>query len=349
MQVVTENKQNLDLQNIQEQVSTNDKSQQCQASSIEKKYVCSFEDCNYSFLYPYQLKKHIERHSGEHKHECDFCEKKFFSLKNLREHKETHGVISSYACSNCDITFSSLLSLKGHNRSRKHLEKVLLKACRYTCDICQKPLATKEEQKYHYSNSHPKYKPYPCIACNKRFIVEHDQKIHFEITHNGKTRAECKPKKTYKCDLCVETYPMLNKLKQHHKDKHPNKKPYTCNFCDKSFFYANVKARHHKDKHPNEKPLKNYQTTLASNDKQNFYQDKNKDQTLELADQSLPSISSVEDINNTKSNQYQLSEWPDDCQLNIFSEESFINENDISDISGDIDDIDDIKQMMGLL
>ncbi len=372
MQVVIENKQNLDFQPPQQQVGINTKSQQCQAkcqaSSIEKKYVCSFEDCNDSFLYPYQLNNHLAQHAGKNKYGCNLCEKKFFSSKRLRKHKETHGVFSSYSCSICDMTFASQLSLKEHNISRRHLDRVLLKDRKYTCDLCQKPLATKQEKKYHYSRSHPKYKSYSCIACDKKFVTERGRKLHFEKIHNGKALAECKQKKTYKCDLCVATYPQATKLKQHHKDKHPNKKPYTCNFCDKSFYSKAIRDRHHKNKHPNEKPLKNYQTTLASNDKQNFYQDKNKYQTLELANQSLPSISSVKDINNTNSNQYlgeitqldmtsieetinednnqyQLSKWPDDCQLDIFSEENFINENDISDISGDIDDI---KQMMGM-
>ncbi len=93
MQVASTNEQNIDLQNVQQQVIVNVKSPQGQASSIQKKYRCYFKDCNYSFLCLAELKRHIKRHSGKHKYDCDLCEKKFFSPKNLRKHKETHGVI----------------------------------------------------------------------------------------------------------------------------------------------------------------------------------------------------------------------------------------------------------------
>jgi hypothetical protein len=53
-------------------------------------------------------------------------------------------------------------------------------------------------------------------------------------------------------------------------------------------------------------------------------------------------MTSIEETINEDNNQYQLSEWPDDCQLDIASEEDFINENDISD------EINELKQMMGL-
>ena len=368
MQVASTNEQNIDLQNVQQQVIVNVKSPQGQASSIQKKHICYFEDCDDSFLYPYDLRRHIELHKRNKIYECDIdkCKKKFISLKKLRAHKTEHVEILSYTCSTCNTTFAENKNLTAHYKSRNHLA-VLSKTHKYTCDICPETFHSIQIQECHYLKLHPEYKAYLSTVCDNRFNTIRAKNSHYIKYHTGKTKAECKQKKIHKCDLCAKTCRTLSNLKRHHKDQHPNEKPYICNFCDKSFFYASAKARHHKEKHPNEKPLKNYQTTLASNDQQNFYQDENKDQTLELADQSLPSISSEEDINNTKSNQYlgeitqldmtsieetinednnqyQLSEWPDDCQLDIESEEDFINENDISDISYDINEL---KQMIG--
>ncbi len=364
MQVVIENKQNLDFQPPQQQVVSNAELKQYRVGSINKRYRCNI--CDDRFLYPYELTNHIAKHTGNEKYECniDKCKKKFFSAISFRKHKESHGVFSNYLCSICNKSLASSYSLEAHNISKKHLTMASLKHNRYTCDICPETFSSKRKKEYHCSISHPEYKPYPCSACNKRFVTLQVQKHHYKTIHNNKTQA--KHIKKYKCDLCDKGYPKLKRLTRHHKKRHPNQNPYICNLCDKNFLNKSTKVHHQKTQH--EELLKNHKITLASNDKQNFYQDKNKYQTLELANQSLPSISSVKDINNTNSNQYlgeitqldmtsieetinednnqyQLSKWPDDCQLDIFSEENFINENDISDINGDVNEL---KQMMDL-
>ena len=210
MQVAPTNEQNIYLQNVQEQVIFNVKSQQYHASSIQKKYICPVENCNDSFLFPSTFKIHIELHTGKQKYECNLCKKNFFSSKRLRIHKEIHGEVSPYACSSCNTTFSNRQNLTIHNRSKKHLDTVLLKTHKYTCDICQEPFTTQQQQKYHYSKLHPEYRAYPCTACDKRFVTLQVQQVHYETIHNGKKKSECKKIKAYKCDLCVETYPKLN-------------------------------------------------------------------------------------------------------------------------------------------
>jgi transcriptional regulator NrdR family protein len=287
VQVVIENKQNLDFQPPQQQVVSNAELKQYRVDSIKKQHKCN--TCDYRFLYPYQLKNHIAKHTGNEKYECniDKCKKKFLSLKSFKNHKESHGVFLNYACSICNITFANQKTLTIHNsKSKQHLTLVSLKHNKYTCDICPETFSSKHKKAYHCSRRHPEYKPYTCSACNKRFVTLQVQKRHDKIIHNNKTQAKYK----------------------------------------------------------------------------------NEDKALELADKSLPSILSVEDINNTNSsqylggvtqldmtsieetinednNQYQLSEWSDDCQSDIESEEDFINENDIGDIN---DNINELKQMMGL-
>jgi transcriptional regulator NrdR family protein len=261
VQVVIENKQNLDFQPPQQQVVSNAELKQYRVDSIKKQHKCN--TCDYRFLYPYQLKNHIAKHTGNEKYRCDIdkCKKKFLSLKSFKKHKESHGVFLNYACSICNITFANEKTLTNHNsKSKQHLTLVSLKHNKYTCDICPETFSSKHKKAYHCSRRHPEYKPYTCSACNKRFITLQVQKRHDKIIHNNKTQAKYK----------------------------------------------------------------------------------NEDKALELADKSLPSI---EETINEDNNQYQLSEWSDDCQSDIESEEDFINENDIGDIN---DNINELKQMMGL-
>ncbi|XP_037963917.2 gastrula zinc finger protein xFG20-1 isoform X1 [Plutella xylostella] len=86
----------------------------CHKPKEERKYKCSFTDCDKTFNFPHHLKHHELTHTNTKQYHCSICSKGFIQAHHLKRHLKTHKPESWVSCSLCPKTFSSLYSLKRH-------------------------------------------------------------------------------------------------------------------------------------------------------------------------------------------------------------------------------------------
>ena len=100
--------------------------------------------------------------------------------------------------------------------------------------------------------------PTPCKFCDKKFSDTDELKQHMEKRHEDLLRSkdvsldsaltgnlpniqlqpttEGRPRRSYKCNICKETFRMPSLLMQHQKQRHrSNSRPMQCSYCDKKF------------------------------------------------------------------------------------------------------------------
>ncbi|XP_066246590.1 zinc finger protein OZF-like [Euwallacea similis] len=105
-------------------------------------YVCEY--CSKIFKSFKNLRDHLSRvHSGDKKHSCDICSKKFKLRYLLEHHKRTHTGVQPYTCSKCTKTFTRSDGL------RMHLQTHIESKTTFQCQLCERLFKTKRGAKRH--------------------------------------------------------------------------------------------------------------------------------------------------------------------------------------------------------
>jgi len=215
--------------------------------SGEKKYECSYKDCESSFITYGELKSHTITHEGNKKYKCTFdgCESSFIRLGGLKNHVLRHECNKKYKCSykDCESRFITSGGLLDHKLRHEGIKKY---KCSY--DECESRFVRLCDLKIHIRH-HKGDKKYKCIAenCESGFVTLGGLSAHVLRRHKGNKEYKC----SYdNCESSFITYDELNS----HKITHEGNKKYNCTFdgCESSFIrlrglYAHIR-RHEGDK-----------------------------------------------------------------------------------------------------
>lgn len=88
--------------------------------TLEKKYVCQYNNCDKKFKTKSELNRHCLYHSGEKKFECHRCHRKFTESIHCRNHiKFVHLKIREFHCEYCNESFATNKKLIRHSKSKK--------------------------------------------------------------------------------------------------------------------------------------------------------------------------------------------------------------------------------------
>lgn len=88
--------------------------------TLEKKFVCQYNNCAKKFKTQSELNRHCLYHSGEKKFECHRCNKKFTESIHCRNHiKFVHLKIREFHCEYCNESFATNKKLIRHSQSKK--------------------------------------------------------------------------------------------------------------------------------------------------------------------------------------------------------------------------------------
>lgn len=188
------------------------------------------------------------KHTGDLKHECPVCGRKFAVKSGLDVHMKLHQVThKAFNCSICGKQFAMAHYLK------KHLEHHAPDRP-YKCTICpdvgyvRRDLLTMHMLRKHSENSEEPVenraslpRPWKCPVCQKGFTAKHNLKTHMEL-HNPEPSQ-------YKCPTCGRSFARKEYLDQH-MFTHTDIKPFQCNYCSQTFRRPYLLDTHIRSSHP---------------------------------------------------------------------------------------------------
>lgn len=124
------------------------------------------------------------------------------------------------------------------------LEIQAIKNLQYSCDICEKKFASRDERNEHIDEH---FKVYTCPSCEQTFIGNR-QFEHHRLSNKcvAKKRIECT---LYECFLCHKsnfftTRSLRVHYNQQHKQKPQKSTAHICEYCNKSFSNVYILKTH---------------------------------------------------------------------------------------------------------
>ncbi|GFV05805.1 zinc finger protein 235 [Trichonephila clavipes] len=190
------------LNNKKEEIGyqVNDK-QTNRSHSVEEGFQENSTPVKNSFDVTLNLPKNPLTLTGEKRHVCEICRKKFKYKWDLKRHYFFHSGELLYQCGVCGKGFSH----KGHLNIHYCVHSVEFP---YKCDVCGKRYSRKCNLNAHLV-IHSDERPYVCEKCDKGFKRKGDLKKH-RITHTNpceckKCGKECKNKRVLKEHRCAYT------------------------------------------------------------------------------------------------------------------------------------------------
>ena len=146
-----------------------------------KPFMCTV--CSETFTLASKLKSHtLRKHTPGSllQFHCADCDASFVYQSELRKHERSHLVDKPYPCSKCRASFSHPAALETHVL-RKHTAGKMLP---YPCTSCVSSFMSLGELKRH-SRVHTGEKPFPCSECEESFAQSGTLKRHMVRKHSA--------------------------------------------------------------------------------------------------------------------------------------------------------------------
>ncbi|CAL8351515.1 unnamed protein product [Boreogadus saida] len=192
----------------------------------ERRYICSYPDCDASYNKQWKLDAHLCKHTGIKPFACEQsgCGKAFPSPYHLTRHQLTHSGTKPFPCTadGCTDTFTTNTNMLRHFQRQHSTDQK-----KYGCDVagCGLVFKKNKQRNLHMCEQHTLLPPYQCSfeGCRMRFPCPSKQRRH-EKVHNG-----------YPCreEACVFTGKTWTELLKHRREAH--QRVYPCDQCDKVF------------------------------------------------------------------------------------------------------------------
>ena len=214
--------------------------EECHRDITDKPYSCFYIDCDKVFM------NRDAANGCERMHEelfkCDICGICRRGKTELERHKAGHNQLRFiYQCEECDVgSFVQEKSLKKHMMKVHSGPNPGIK-----CDICRRPLASKESLVHHMKRNH-KSIFHRCTDCPKLFRLQSALESHVDKIHNAK-------ESPWGCSECGENLKGAHGL-QSHKKAHTGAKDFQCPECPSKFrrkWSMVCHLRIHKGEYPN--------------------------------------------------------------------------------------------------
>lgn len=176
--------------------------------------------CVKSFKHSFNLVNHIRSHTGERPYRCTMCPKGFRDSTGLLHHQVVHTGEKPYCCHVCELRFSSRSSL-GRHLKRQHRASPAAAVPRPSAPHC---LACGKEQSplgHLCSAGRGRAAPFGCGACGRHFQLASELHRHW-FAHTG-----IKP---FKCPDCERDFNAASLLERH-KLTHAKDRPPPCQVC----------------------------------------------------------------------------------------------------------------------
>ncbi|CAJ0930005.1 unnamed protein product, partial [Mesorhabditis belari] len=176
----------------------------------DRPHLCTI--CDKRFKRPAELKRHLNKHSGEKSFTCEQCERAYTHERGLLSHVQRDHNMKRYNCPICGVPFKSAQSMQRHAKAVHPLGQSQERRESYTCDICHCSFGNIGALSVHLKHQHdmtlPEHmrKVYVCPFCEKTFRKNRDCIDHIH-SHTLEKRHRCK--------RCGKKFSSRNGLKVH--------------------------------------------------------------------------------------------------------------------------------------
>ena len=171
------------------------------------------------------MARHMEKHTGKKKFQCNICQASFFQKTHLKNHVILHENGDSHECLECKQRFLRRADLQKHLKT-EHCTEV---SC--FCNPCGLRFSEPQTLDLHYKNSQCTEKLELCGVCGEKFKDKEAMIVHMQ-THTLTTTTPAPAEKPFSCKLCSKTFVQKGHLNRHLKNHHGSV-DLVCLICNK--------------------------------------------------------------------------------------------------------------------